>query len=476
MILASGLGIAVLRSGVVAIVAVVAAAVLDHVLTGTRSRAARRGLGAALLLTWLTPALLVGYAYANWRWLPVRSVLLRELLAGALLAAKLTPVAVGVLWLSPPPAMSAEARYLRRLAPSGSRLGRRRIRDAWAFLVHGPARVKAIAGLAVFLLCFQDFELASLLGVRSWTVWLFDALASWSPIGVAMRGAALAVLGEAVVLALGLWMLMSTHRLTNEAPDPARQVRPMRRAAAWVYIGVSLCVIVGLPGALVFRGLVEAMAMVVRNRPMMGELGASVLYAVAAAGVAAYVSAWLLRQPGRRRALLLALCVPGLFGGLVLALGALWVFTRPGLSALYDTPVPIVLTLVLLALPIAVLLRLLLDAHERDERLHLADLLRGSPVGAVRRSAASLRYTLRGRPRVMLVVLLFALAYFELSASAILAPVAMTPMIVRLYNMMHYGQSAALSALVALFVAVPVVAAVLALEARPLWARSFRRG
>jgi hypothetical protein len=123
----------------------------------------------------------------------------------------------------------------------------------------------------------------------------------------------------------------------------------------------------------------------------------------------------------------------------------------------------------------AVLLRLLLDAHERDERLHLADLLGGSPVGAVRRSAAALRYALRGRPRVMLAVLLFTLAYFELSASAILAPVAMTPMIVRLYNMMHYGQSAALSALVALFVAVPVITAVLALEARPLWARSIRR-
>jgi ABC-type Fe3+ transport system permease subunit len=64
-----------------------------------------------------------------------------------------------------------------------------------------------------------------------------------------------------------------------------------------------------------------------------------------------------------------------------------------------------------------------------------------------------------GRSRFWVLALLFYWAYFDLTASAILAPPGMTPVTVRLYNLMHYGRTAVLSAMVMVSFAVPVVLA-----------------
>jgi ABC-type Fe3+ transport system permease subunit len=126
--------------------------------------------------------------------------------------------------------------------------------------------------------------------------------------------------------------------------------------------------------------------------------------------------------------------------------------------------VPLALALALLALPMAIVLIAVLRSTALGEALHSAELLRASASARVRRWGRWLRWDLRTRRRFLAAFLLFCWGYFDLTASAILAPPAMTPVTVRLYNLMHYGQTAVLSAMVCVAFCVPFVA-FLAIEA-----------
>ena len=136
----------------------------------------------------------------------------------------------------------------------------------------------------------------------------------------------------------------------------------------------------------------------------------------------------------------------------------------PGLLALRDTPLPLVLTLGLVLLPLAVVLKRVLDLAGYRSATHLPALMQKS------RAARELTWRLSTSGKFWAIVVLFICAYWDLTASAILAPIAMTPVTVRLYNLMHYGQIAALSAMTCAAFAAPVVVFVLAWGTRRWWA------
>ena len=126
--------------------------------------------------------------------------------------------------------------------------------------------------------------------------------------------------------------------------------------------------------------------------------------------------------------------------------------------ALYDSPLPLALTLALLLLPTGLLLAFVLRLLRPAEAEHAAGLLRASTSARVRGWARHLLWELRARGRFFVLFLLCCWGYFDLTASAILAPPAMTPATVRLYNLMHYGRMAALSAMVCAVFCVPLFA------------------
>src|SRR5262249_23651968 len=88
------------------------------------------------------------------------------------------------------------------------------------------------------------------------------------------------------------------------------------------------------------------------------------------------------------------------------------------------------------------------DALAPAPAFHLAQLLRTAPARAQRRAAIELQWVMRGRAKLVLALLLFAWTCFELVASAMLAPTGSTPVAVPLFNLMHYGHSVMLSAMV----------------------------
>jgi hypothetical protein len=115
----------------------------------------------------------------------------------------------------------------------------------------------------------------------------------------------------------------------------------------------------------------------------------------------------------------------------------------------------------LIIAPIALLLRALIRAHTPRESLHLA------------RMAGSRRliWDLALAPRAAALSLLFMLAYFELTAATILAPIGLTPVFARLHNPAHYGQNSVLSAMLLAAMLAPAALLALTVGAARLYAR-----
>jgi ABC-type Fe3+ transport system permease subunit len=162
--------------------------------------------------------------------------------------------------------------------------------------------------------------------------------------------------------------------------------------------------------------------------------------------------------------LLVAGVFAGLLGPLVLSLAVLSAVQLPGLISLRDTPAPLVFTLGLLLLPMALVLKRVLELTGRQSALHLTMLMQKS------RAVRELIWRLNTSGKFWAMVLLFTWAYWDVTASSILAPIGMTPVTVRLYNLMHYGQIAALSAMMCSAFAAPILIFLLALGTRRWWA------
>ena len=187
------------------------------------------------------------------------------------------------------------------------------------------------------------------------------------------------------------------------------------------------------------------------------------------------------------------LLAPGLIGSLLLSLMTVELFQQTWLRAVYDSPLPWVLTLIVWLLPRAALLNLWLEGTTKTESVHLAELLtQPEPVvprtpetdisdtsKAVRSSLRSdhlvsaLLFRLRDQPRLLGMSLMCYWAYLDLSTAYMLAPTKMPSGLVRLYNFMHFGRSAALSAESLFFFGLPLLV-VLTVFQLARWWRKFR--
>jgi iron(III) transport system permease protein len=123
-------------------------------------------------------------------------------------------------------------------------------------------------------------------------------------------------------------------------------------------------------------------------------------------------------------------------------------FELPGFALFRDSPLPLSAALSILLLPHALLLRFIV--HLARDRIagHAAELLRQAPGRRQSACGRQLHRELRGTEAGLVFWGVFYLAYFALTAAAILAPPGMTPVSVRLYNLMHYGQTPMLAGMV----------------------------
>ena len=449
-----------LRSLIIGVLAV-AAAQLVRTLLADRRRPVRRIAWILLLAPYFTPVLLTGYAYANFSLSLIHHPAINTIFYSALLWWKFTPIATVILHFTPAP-ISAEAIHCRRLTSAGSRFG------DWTFLIRAGCAGGPVAAFAVvFLFAFAEFEMASLMVVKSWTVALFDAHAG----GLALSESLCRTLGpllcEAIAIAtafvvLGRRQVIPTRRIEGNCAS---------RWFAWCHLVIAFVLVLVIPAAMVLWGTIRGFGLLMENFVLSREILASLLFAIGASTLAGLAVFWLgAAARGRSigsifcKVILAAAVFAGLLGSLVLSLTVRAAVQLPGLISLRDTPVPLIFTLGLVLLPMALVLKRVLELTAHQSALHLTTLMQKS------RAVCELTWKLSTSGKFWVMVLLFVWAYWDLMASSILAPIGMTPVTVRLYNLMHYGQIAALSAMTCAAFAAPVCVFLLALGTRRWWA------
>ena len=467
MTLAGDCGWGLLRGFGIAFAAVAVAGGV-RALISSAPRRTGRVIWALHLVPLLTPVLLAGYAWSRFSLSLIRHPACNQALYCALVWLRLVPVATLALCFAPTP-LSPAAMHCHRLAGRG---GLRRVLSAVGFWLRGQGRAVAVAFALVFLLAFGEFEMASLLCIRTWTDTLFVAQIGGLSLLASFRLALPAVACQAALLLLVLGVLLSA-RPPGRIASP-RRVRPGRTLSGlvWTYLAVALAAVTLVPTFVVLRGTLEGLALMAQTLTLTWDIVASLAFAAGAAGLGYGCAGWLLRRARRdegwRRPLVRAflLCVPGLLGGLLLALVVLAAFQLPALRTLYDTPLPLLLALGLLLFPFALLLRVLFAVSRPAAAVHAASLLEVSSSQQVVRKSRRTLWEMRSRGLFWVAFVLFWWGYFELTAASLLAPSQMTPVLVRLYNMMHYGQTSVLSAMVCVAFAVPFVALLVAVLAR----------
>lgn len=466
-------GYTLIRAMVIALAAALLAQPLARYLSSA-VRPGRRFIVWALLLTpLLTPALLVGYAYVNFAQNLVRHPAPHAGLYALLVLLKFTPIAALVVYFAPAPALNAAALHVDHLLRDRTMIGRGML---W---LRGPGRARAAAFAVVFLLAFTEFELVSLMeirigmrqSIRSWTLWLYDAQVAGTPLSQTLRYVLMPAAIQLTVIGAAMALLV---RATGSSSDGApagcnASTRTGKLPLALAYLvfaaivgcmaplGIVLHWVLVRDGAITFERVIQVGREF--RLSLLNETRASLFFGISAAIAGMLLAPWLLR---RRRSVTLAACLPGFTGSLTLGLVMLALFQLPVLRPFYDTPTPLLLALVLLLLPLAVIITVLLRRLRSGSADHLTDLLAASPVARQRSAGRRLKWETRHAAACWTLGLLFYFAYFDLSASALLAPSHLIPVTVRLYNQMHFGRSAGLSALLCAAMATPGIMLALA--------------
>jgi ABC-type Fe3+ transport system permease subunit len=442
-------------------------------------RLGRRLMWAALFVPYFSPELLVGYSYANFSRMLVHHPYLNEAVYSLAVLIKFLPVAAVVLYFSPPPPVSAEAFFCRRLALGAVRSRLAGLCGLVGFWLRGPARAFFPAWAVVFLLTFQEFEIASLMGKsagvlhtpKAWTVWLFDKQTGGLFLADSLRLVLVPLCIE--LLVLGSVLCVAWLSGPQLAGGPAKRGRTLGLWGKWavsVYLAAAALLVAIVPLVMVLGGTWSGWIVLWNDFTLTSEMAASASLAIVCAIGAWFAAGALLGAASRfGRGAWIAVCavsIPGLLGSLVLSLAILQIFQSDLLAALSETPIRVVLAVTLLLLPRAILLGLLLRAIRPAEPIYLARLLRAAPSAAQRDSGRNLFWELSTAGHFWALVVLFVWAYWELTAPALLAPPTLVTAAQRLYNLMHYGRTAVLSAMLAATIAFPLLLLLLAGVAR----------
>lgn len=425
-----------------------------------------------LLLAAVSPELMTGYAYASFGWSLGAASPRVEVFYALLLIVRCVPLGAIVWYFTPAPPLSAAARFSSQLLRQGGHPPRGTVIARLKEWLSGPAASALPAAGVMFLIAFQEFELASRLGATSWTVSMFDAHIAAPSLTESLRLSLVPLVIEAIVL-LPLLGIITQQRTAIEADELPDRFSPTWRWFGWLLaVGCAVAIFL-IPLARISVDLPAGFRQLLRDRIQRRELLREILQSLGlalATGVSSYLLAGcVLAMRGRLRVILASLLsLPGLCGSLIVGLIVLQIFHWEVFHSLYNTLVPVALALIVVLFPRALLLRLLLSSAESNEGWHMARLLRGSADAGQRFSGTQIGWEVRERNRYWCMALLCHWGYWELPASALLSPSWMVPAPVQLYNFMHGHHGAVLSAMLAATIGIPLLLFVVLARARRL--------
>jgi hypothetical protein len=428
------------------------------------------------------PHLVTGYCHANSTRLWIDSVhpsLGSEALYALLVLGYLLPLAVGLLHITPRSDLDRRERYVFRLLgrkagdfrnpssigflrPIADRflLSMRFTRQDWLRInVWDPLKSWLPIGLVLSLIAFQEFDLASALGILTWTVYLFDAQVGGLPWSAALQQALIPLLMQlAAVIPLVFWFVGFQRKTDPWQRPESSGNRNSLDSVSWVCLGASFMLFCGYPGIWILCRALPGWGRALANTSLRWDILLGMSVATISA-MSAYVVA---RVVHKSRMLAILWSLPGLLGAMTASLGVLAAFQISAFHAWYQTPIPWWLGLTLLVLPRAILCVAILASWQSSPSHHLAILLCKSSNAIQVRSGWRLRRASEWLPIFTCIAVLAYWGYLDVTTAAILAPTGVVPAPARLYNLMHYGQSAVLSAMTIEATLVPLVVLALA--------------
>ncbi|QDT42962.1 hypothetical protein Pan241w_30570 [Gimesia alba] len=481
MSLATACGVTVLRSFCISIIGVFLSGHVSRIVEAGYSRRSLF-LFTLILVPLLMPELIVAYA---WQLISLKLVhypFLIELLYSSLVLLKVVPVGIICFCLSPPSAISPEADFIRKSVRSPV-AQITKPRSQWNFFLWKTVIRTFPIGALLFLLSFQEFEMASLLYQDSWTVWIFDAQAGGVPVNQTLSFISGPLLIE-LILITGVILLLS--RLKNQPalnqPFQRPNISRVSTILSWGYVLAAFFLIGFVPFIFIGWGGVHALGSLLQNQlQLRGTLQESAWGLVY--GLTSGIAAWGLaniffatKQSSQIKILGCLCCLPGLCGALTLALLiASLLLTNYGYW-LYDTPLAIILAMVLFLFPRAVFLKLIFLPQTKNDALYLARLLSRSKHKTQALKGVQLLWSVNGKMQYWAIAILAFWAYWNVTLSSILAPNKAQPSTVRLYNLMHYGQNSMLSGITFLSLCIPVCVSLLLFPlVKKLWILSSNR-
>jgi len=411
----------------------------------------------AAVAPFFAPELIVGYCYSTGVFSLVHLPLMNCGLYALLLLLKTLPVGVLAVLYSPGSLVSPVGYHCFQMLPRE----RRPWRATLGFAIRGPLCQRLPVFSFSFLMAYQEFEIASLMSVPSWTVELFDAQAkAIQPLDtLRLLLCPLATICVVVLPAVGLLSRLKGEPLRSAASPMSRG-----RWLGGVLIAAGNLLLWGVPLYTIGENGLRNFTALTRNtvvfRGFAREIGYALAFAFCAA-LATVVAAQILlgalqTRSGTARLCCLAALWPGLAGALSVSLLFFVLIQQDPLIELRSTPVPAVVSLTVFLLPRAVLLLLLFQTQTRSTAKGSAELLSQSRQGSQSASGFRLLWQLEDRALFWTCSAVFFWGFFNLTAASLLMPLAIVPLPAQLYNLMHYGRTMSLSTQALLSVLVPV--------------------
>lgn len=377
------------------------------------------------LLPLTLPPLLPAYAYSAFSFNFQTQPTLNEILYFLILISKTSPIGL-ILYLLISAPISKSASFCEQLLPQTvtSKLQRH-------------SRVLCISSL-LCLFAFHDYEIASLMRIKHWTVNLFNAHAG----GLVMN---LKSSFKMVLLPLltSVTLIFSTVYLLKNCNGP-RFIEGRKNKLSYFILCLSTILLLIYPLLTIsssLNGIKDALS----GKWMLSETVNSLALTIVSTICCIIISFGVLQF--KKQTTLFA--IPGLLGALILGLVFISLFNLPVLSSIKQTIIPLCLAMIIYGLPFSILICLAIKKHIPEDNRPI-DLLHSKNRTVLKWETIYLFATMASIP-------LFCFLWFDLTLSSMLAPASVTTLFPRLYNLMHYSENEKLSATISLITLVPFI-------------------
>ena len=446
-----------------------------------------------LLFCFFIPPIAIGYGYTTISCNLIQFPSLHRCLYAIIMSGHLTGPAALILFFIPP-ALSDESRHCMQMhirlkskyIPENQPLPQRKIEHSFftdfieklnklKFLFYANLWRYTFTFIFIFTAAFNEFELASIMNIKTWTVKLFDAHAQGISFLSSLTTNALPfiiLLMTSIILLYSITPLSRLfiseknsllHQISGKAKysyiNKIINIYKSNKTSSSFHIALILFLLPLItsgiiPFAVIIKSALKGGLKCFLSLWMLKEISNSLLFAISAT-VGVYTLTLLYRYLNliKYKGVILLTFLPLLAGSLPFSLLILNIFQYPILNHIYNSPFPLLLTLILQTLPLALLLSILSDIFTKSTSTHSATLT----LPFASHTAGILLWKMHYLKTAWILFFIFTITYFNFTASTILAPVGMTTITERFYNLMHYGESEKLSATLLVTIIIPLI-------------------